>query len=128
MTQRTPEITVQNNTFQVDGDYVGEVTEASSATYFVCDFAFGSMSHNEAMRSADALLPTVSDAITSAVLSVSPRRAKIVANFGVGYNNIDVATARSLGIVVTNTPDVLTDATAAPDEEAVEEAHECPFV
>jgi len=66
----------------------------------------------EAMRSADALLPTVSDAITGAVLSVSPRRAKIVANFGVGYNNIDVATARSLGIVVTNTPDVLTDDTA----------------
>ncbi len=66
----------------------------------------------EAMRSADALLPTVSDAITSAVLSVSPRRVKIVANFGVGYNNIDVATARSLGIVVTNTPGVLTDDTA----------------
>jgi lactate dehydrogenase-like 2-hydroxyacid dehydrogenase len=66
----------------------------------------------EAMRSADALLPTVSDAITSSVLGVSPRRVKIVANFGVGFNNIDVATARSLGIVVTNTPDVLTDDTA----------------
>jgi lactate dehydrogenase-like 2-hydroxyacid dehydrogenase len=66
----------------------------------------------DAMRSADALLPTVTDAITAAVLSVSPRRVKIVANFGVGYNNIDVATARSLGIVVTNTPDVLTDDTA----------------
>jgi lactate dehydrogenase-like 2-hydroxyacid dehydrogenase len=66
----------------------------------------------EAMRSADALLPTVSDALTSTVLSVSPRRVKIVANFGVGYNNIDVATARSLGIVVTNTPGVLTDDTA----------------
>jgi lactate dehydrogenase-like 2-hydroxyacid dehydrogenase len=66
----------------------------------------------EAMRTADGLLPTVSDAINSAVLSVSPRRAKIVANFGVGYNNIDVATARSLGIVVTNTPGVLTDDTA----------------
>ncbi len=66
----------------------------------------------DAMRSADALLPTVSDAITSAVLSVSPRRVKIVANFGVGYNNIDVATARSHGIVVTNTPGVLTDDTA----------------
>jgi lactate dehydrogenase-like 2-hydroxyacid dehydrogenase len=66
----------------------------------------------EAMRSADALLPTVTDAITSAVLGVSPRRVKIIANFGVGYNNIDVATARSLGIVVTNTPDVLTDDTA----------------
>jgi lactate dehydrogenase-like 2-hydroxyacid dehydrogenase len=66
----------------------------------------------EAMRTADALLPTVTDAITAAILGISPRRVRIVANFGVGYNNIDVATARSLGIVVTNTPDVLTDDTA----------------
>jgi len=66
----------------------------------------------DAMRSADALLPTVSDPIPAAILGVTPRRAKIIANFGVGYNNIDVATARSLGIVVTNTPDVLTDETA----------------
>lgn len=66
----------------------------------------------DAMRSADALLPTVTDAITAAVLGVAPRRARIVANFGVGYNNIDVASARALGIVVTNTPDVLTDDTA----------------
>lgn len=67
---------------------------------------------SDAMRTADALLPTVSDPIPAAILGVTPRRVKIIANFGVGYNNIDVATARSLGIVVTNTPDVLTDDTA----------------
>jgi lactate dehydrogenase-like 2-hydroxyacid dehydrogenase len=66
----------------------------------------------EAMRTADGLLPTVSDAITSTVLDATPRRVKIVANFGVGYNNIDVAAARDLGIIVTNTPDVLTEDTA----------------
>lgn len=65
-----------------------------------------------AVRSADALLPTVTDKVTPEVLSVDPRRTKIVANFGVGYNNIDVATAQANGIVVTNTPGVLTDCTA----------------
>lgn len=66
----------------------------------------------DAMRSADALLPTVTDPLTAAVLGTSPRRVKIVANFGVGYNNIDVAAARQHEIIVTNTPDVLTDDTA----------------
>ncbi len=66
----------------------------------------------EAVRSADALVPTVSDPVTAAILNASPRRLKIIANYGVGYNNIDLATAARLGIVVTNTPDVLTDDTA----------------
>jgi lactate dehydrogenase-like 2-hydroxyacid dehydrogenase len=54
----------------------------------------------------------VTDKITAEVLGVTPRRVKIVANFGVGFNNIDVAAARQNGVVVTNTPDVLTDETA----------------
>ena len=66
----------------------------------------------EALRTADALLCTVSDKITAEVLSVEPRRARLLANFGVGFNNIDSETAKSLGIAVSNTPDVLTDATA----------------
>jgi lactate dehydrogenase-like 2-hydroxyacid dehydrogenase len=66
----------------------------------------------EAVRSADALLPTVTDRLTAEVLAVTPRRARILANFGVGYNHIDVAAAKTHGIVVTNTPDVLTDDTA----------------
>ena len=66
----------------------------------------------EAAAGAEALLPTVTDKVTAEVLSAGSGRLKIVSNFGVGYNNIDVAAARELGIVVTNTPDVLTDCTA----------------
>ncbi len=66
----------------------------------------------DAVRTADALVPTVSDPVTAATLNTSPRRLKIIANYGVGYNNIDLETASRLGIVVTNTPDVLTDDTA----------------
>jgi len=66
----------------------------------------------DAVRTADALLPTVTDRITADVLDAEPRRVRIVSNFGVGYNNIDVEAAKRAGVVVTNTPDVLTDDTA----------------
>ncbi|HKT08123.1 MAG TPA: D-glycerate dehydrogenase [Gemmatimonadaceae bacterium] len=65
-----------------------------------------------AMRDADALVPTVTDRITADLLDTPGRRVRIVSNFGVGFNNIDVAAAQANGIVVTNTPDVLTDDTA----------------
>ena len=66
----------------------------------------------EALRTADALLPTVTDKITADVLSAEPLRAKMIANFGVGFNNIDVVAAKARGVAVSNTPDVLTEATA----------------
>jgi len=66
----------------------------------------------DALRGADALLPTVSDKITAEVLSAEPLKTKILGNFGVGFNHIDIATAKNRGLVVTNTPDVLTDCTA----------------
>jgi lactate dehydrogenase-like 2-hydroxyacid dehydrogenase len=66
----------------------------------------------EALRIADALLPTVTDKLTADVLSVTPRKAQLLANFGVGFNHIDIAAAKAAGIAVSNTPDVLTDATA----------------
>jgi len=66
----------------------------------------------EALGSADALLTTVTDKVTADVLAAEPRRAGLVANFGVGFNNIDIEAAKSRGIAVSNTPDVLTDATA----------------
>jgi lactate dehydrogenase-like 2-hydroxyacid dehydrogenase len=65
-----------------------------------------------AMREADGLLPCVADKITADILATPGRRVKIVANYGVGYNNIDVAAAKENGVVVTNTPDVLTEDTA----------------
>jgi lactate dehydrogenase-like 2-hydroxyacid dehydrogenase len=66
----------------------------------------------EALRSADALLPTVTDKFTAEVLAAEPIRAKLLANFGVGFNHIDVNAAKARGLSVSNTPDVLTDATA----------------
>ena len=66
----------------------------------------------EALRSADALLCTVTDRLTAEILGVEPRRARLLANFGVGFNHIDTEAAKARGLAVSNTPDVLTEATA----------------
>jgi len=65
-----------------------------------------------AFAAADAVFPTVTDAIDAEVLSAEPLRARLIGNFGVGFNNIDLDAARARGLTVTNTPEVLTDATA----------------
>ncbi|RMF58159.1 MAG: D-glycerate dehydrogenase [Calditrichaeota bacterium] len=65
----------------------------------------------EKVKSCDALLSLVTDPITADVIAAG-QNLKIISNHGVGYDNIDVAAATSRGIAVTNTPDVLTDATA----------------
>ncbi|MDQ1899875.1 D-glycerate dehydrogenase [Paracoccus sp. WLY502] len=64
-----------------------------------------------ALRDYDAIMPTLGDAFTAAAFAGQPR-CRILANFGAGYNHIDVAAAKAAGVVVTNTPDVVTDATA----------------
>src|SRR5438270_4135781 len=66
----------------------------------------------EAVKTADVLVPTVTDHIDRAVLSQSGDRLKLIANFGNGVDNIDVAVAVNRGITVTNTPGVLTEDTA----------------
>lgn len=60
---------------------------------------------------ADGLLATLSDRIDDELLSLCPG-LKVVSNYAVGYDNIDVRAATDRGVVVTNTPDVLTAATA----------------
>lgn len=65
-----------------------------------------------ALGNCDALCPTVSDKINAEVLSAEPLRAKILGNFGVGFNHIDLEAARARGLTVSNTPEVLTDCTA----------------
>ena len=60
---------------------------------------------------ADAAIVTLSDRIDAETIHAATR-LKILANYAVGYNNIDLAAARQHGLIVTNTPDVLTDATA----------------
>jgi glyoxylate reductase len=66
----------------------------------------------EAVKVADVLVPTVTDRIDSALLSKSGEKLRLIANFGNGVDNIDVATALQRGITVTNTPGVLTEDTA----------------
>jgi glyoxylate reductase len=66
----------------------------------------------EAVRIADVIVPTVTDEIDRSVLSQSGEKLKLIANFGNGVDNIDVATALQRGITVTNTPGVLTEDTA----------------
>ena len=61
----------------------------------------------------DAVLPTLGDLYSAEVFAEVPEpRARVLANFGVGYNHIDAAAAKAAGIVVTNTPGAVTDATA----------------
>jgi lactate dehydrogenase-like 2-hydroxyacid dehydrogenase len=66
----------------------------------------------QAMRGYDALCPTVTDTIDADIIGTDSRRVRLIGNFGVGYAHIDVPACRALGIGVSNTPDILTDATA----------------
>lgn len=64
-----------------------------------------------ALADHDAVLPTLGDPLGADAFG-GPVRARMLANFGVGYNHIDVAAARAVGLVVSNTPGAVTDATA----------------
>jgi glyoxylate reductase len=66
----------------------------------------------EAVKTADVLVPTVTDRIDSKILSQSGENLRLIANYGTGVDHIDLASARQRGITVTNTPDVLTEDTA----------------
>lgn len=66
---------------------------------------------SDAFKTYDAILPTVSDRLPASVFPESGR-TRLLANFGVGFSHIDITAARERGIVVTNTPGVLTDCTA----------------
>uniref|UniRef100_UPI0040489921 2-hydroxyacid dehydrogenase n=1 Tax=Yoonia sp. TaxID=2212373 RepID=UPI0040489921 len=65
----------------------------------------------QALADYDAILPTLGDQFTADAFD-GPVRAGVLGNFGVGYNHIDVAAATKAGVLVSNTPDVVTDATA----------------
>ncbi|MBC7579808.1 MAG: D-glycerate dehydrogenase, partial [Tardiphaga sp.] len=66
----------------------------------------------EAVRTADVLVPTVTDEITRELLEQPDCKLRLIANFGNGVDNIDVIAAHARGITVTNTPKVLTEDTA----------------
>ena len=65
-----------------------------------------------ALRDYDAILPTLGDRFTATAFAGGGLRARIVANFGAGYEHIDTEAARASGVTVTNTPDVVTESTA----------------
>jgi lactate dehydrogenase-like 2-hydroxyacid dehydrogenase len=66
----------------------------------------------DAARAYDAIVPTVVDDVPAAIFDAPGRRVRIVANFGVGFDRIDLEAARRNGVVVTNTPGALTEDTA----------------
>jgi glyoxylate reductase len=66
----------------------------------------------EAVRTADVLVPTVTDNIDADILTHAGDNLRLIANYGAGVDHIDMASARQRGIAVTNTPDVLTEDTA----------------
>ena len=65
-----------------------------------------------AMRTADVLVPTLTDTIDAGMLAAAGENLRLIANYGSGVDHIDVATARQHGILVCNTPSVLADDTA----------------
>ena len=65
-----------------------------------------------AMTDYDALCPTVTDKLTAEVFATPNARVRMIGNFGAGFEHINIDAAKSAGIVVSNTPDVLTEATA----------------
>lgn len=66
----------------------------------------------KAMKTADVLVPTITDTIDAGLIGQAGQQLKLIANYGAGVDNIDVATARQRGILVSNTPGVLTEDTA----------------
>jgi glyoxylate reductase len=84
---------------------LGEVTLNTADTPMSID------EMRQALADYDVVCPTVTDSLPAEVWPESPR-TRILANYGVGVNHIDLAAAKARGVVVTNTPDVLTEATA----------------
>jgi len=76
------------------------------------EFAMPSAAFRQAAAGREGLLVMANDRVDAALLAAAGRQLRVISNFGVGYNNIDVAEARRRGIAVTNTPGVLTEATA----------------
>jgi lactate dehydrogenase-like 2-hydroxyacid dehydrogenase len=106
---RRPTVVV---TRRLPGEVEEELSRDFEARLNRDDRPLGSAGLQEALRSADALLCTVTDRLTADVLAAEPLRARLLANFGVGFNHIDTGAAKARGLAVSNTPDVLTEATA----------------
>jgi glyoxylate reductase len=94
-----------------------EVVETRMTELFDVELRSGDkkMSHDEladAMKRADVLVPCVTDQIDATLLAQASDKLKLIANYGAGVDHIDVQTARQRGILVSNTPGVVTEDTA----------------
>jgi len=92
-------------------DVERQLAERFDATFTQADVPLGAAELAAAMGEYDVLCPTVSDRIDAQVIAGGDR-VELIANYGVGFEHIDLAAAKAKGIAVTNTPGVLTDATA----------------
>ncbi|MGH7590894.1 MAG: 2-hydroxyacid dehydrogenase [Gemmatimonadales bacterium] len=104
-----PVITV---TRKLPAEVEREVSSAFDARLNELDVPLTPEELQRALHESEGLICTVSDRLDAAALGAAPLRTKILANYGVGFNHIDLTATRALGITVTNTPDVLTNATA----------------
>jgi glyoxylate reductase len=99
-------------TRKLPGDVETRMRELFDARLNLDDKPMTQNELGEAAKIADVLVPTVTDRVDAGVLGKSGERLKLIANFGNGVDNIDVAAAHQRGITVTNTPGVLTEDTA----------------
>jgi len=99
LTREIPEAAMERLKKEVDLEYVSEETKLTKEEII------------ERVKDKDGIISMLDDPIDAVVINSAPD-LKVISNYAVGFNNIDVKAATSRGVVVTNTPDVLTDATA----------------
>jgi lactate dehydrogenase-like 2-hydroxyacid dehydrogenase len=76
------------------------------------DALYSSQELIERAKGADAIMPCHTEKFSAAVIARLPERVRVIANFSVGYDHVDTEAAKARGLIVTNTPEVLSDATA----------------
>ncbi len=89
-----------------------QLTENYNAVLNTGDKPMSPAEFRDALKSYDAVLPTVTDTLSAEALDVPTAQTKILANYGMGYSHICEPSVRNLGMTVTNTPDVLSECTA----------------
>lgn len=88
------------------------ISERYDATLNQHDIPLTNEQLMSAMQEYDVICPTITDSLHADIINVAERRVKLIANYGAGFEHIDLKAANAAGVTVTNTPDVLTEATA----------------
>lgn len=99
-------------TRKLPAEIEARMAELFDARLNAADVPMGAATMKAAVAVAEVLVPTVTDKVGADIIAGAGPQLKLIANFGVGYNHIDAKAAAARGIAVTNTPGVLTDATA----------------